>query len=596
MKDTVRTRIGSPLSACRPFYLLRHFSVFLVLVTSGGTVLVGEPERKWPEEYAEALPIQRITFPGGFKPPRAAFSSDGERLFVQVDNFAVNVWEVFVYYWPEVLGGLLGLTVLVCVLCLRRVSRTKRIPGEPHCRNCNYCLKYLESDRCPECGRIARRPVIGRPQWVRVSPWIAVLVVASILYSGLWVLGAPRSNRASNWLEWWSPSLLSWAKERHFTWLSARANFVGQVAEYDVKSGEQRGILFTRRMPLPPGVREGVFTLTPEGQGLILSIERDDALVVVNTRTGRIKKKMTCLEIARGTRTRWRGVAGFDDDGRTVYVTALDEYEKKTKLVAWNWTKGRHEVLLETTAYSHWFWTGRDRVVSRDFLRLPDGGNLKFLEISSLTEIGSGTALLMVRDARNPEAESVTITTTLAPFVEPVISSDAQRVMVASRASGGRLIEFDLTTGKRVNEIRPPPLCWLSGFYRVDWSGRRLIAEAAWIPSPPRGFAALRRSRFHAEVFLVRDLTTEKWLGWFARPENWIDVGLIVSPDGRYFAACGIGGRTPRGVPEVLIYDLTSLPHDVEYGTPEEIAQWEADEAKALEREERRRRQRRADR
>ena len=59
----------------------------------------------------------------------------------------------------ELIGsGLLALLDVGLLIAARRLIRNRgqRVIGgsDPHCRDCNYLLVSLQSDRCPECGTL----------------------------------------------------------------------------------------------------------------------------------------------------------------------------------------------------------------------------------------------------------------------------------------------------------------------------------------------------------------------------------------------------------------------------------------------------------
>jgi hypothetical protein len=214
-----------------------------------------------------AQPITRISFPSRPWVGKAVFSKDGESLFVHLPNNAINLWEVFTYHWPEALGGLLILTAIVCCFAMARVVRSKRIPGAPHCRKCNYCLHEFKGDRCPECNHPTKRPIKGRPQWLRLLPWSTALIALAAFYLCLWVVNVPRTGWVNNYFNIWSPGILDWATKKNIGWLVARGIAVDEIAEYESRTGKLLRILFTQ----PACMNRGTYcmSLTPDGSGLI---------------------------------------------------------------------------------------------------------------------------------------------------------------------------------------------------------------------------------------------------------------------------------------------------------------------------------------
>ena len=112
-------------------------------------------------------PVRSLELQDAYMVMDVAYSPDGNTVYAVTRPDGVSVWEVTVYYWPELLGVVLAITILLFALLVLRVHRRPRRMGLAYCRKCNYCLSSVSSDRCPECGAIhARRaPVLGRGRW-----------------------------------------------------------------------------------------------------------------------------------------------------------------------------------------------------------------------------------------------------------------------------------------------------------------------------------------------------------------------------------------------------------------------------------------------
>jgi hypothetical protein len=322
-------------------------------------------------------PITRIALPDLPSLGKAVFSKDGHRIFVQQPKFKINVWEVFTYYWPEALGAVFGLTAIVCFFAMVRVVRSKRIPGLLHCRKCNYCLHESKSDRCSECNHPTRHAVKGRPQWRRLLPWSCSVAVLSILYACLWMANVPRSGWMSNAVELWSESLMNWGVKRNYLWLVLHSKRIGEIAEYDTRTGIQTRVLSAIGARHPYGFP--ILECTPDGSALLVPY-KNDSLAIVSTESGELISTLDCPEVSLGSRIRWQPVVAFDSQ-QIAYLTAVDEKQEKTKLIAWNWRADRHEVLLETAAYVSSGNSQKKSVRPRQFAHMPDAGKLRFLEI-----------------------------------------------------------------------------------------------------------------------------------------------------------------------------------------------------------------------
>ncbi|MFI5379675.1 MAG: hypothetical protein ACHRHE_10285 [Tepidisphaerales bacterium] len=125
---------------------------------------------------------------------------------------------MLVYYWPEAAGGLVALLTLWWIA---RVARRPQVPGEQHCRCCNYLLKGLLSGRCPECGTYLtpRNRLAGRRRWPRVLGALVFLLVGA---GGYFWAGPrlPRQGSVSTRLDWTSMSIAEWAEAGGRTWIT----------------------------------------------------------------------------------------------------------------------------------------------------------------------------------------------------------------------------------------------------------------------------------------------------------------------------------------------------------------------------------------
>ena len=256
------------------------------------TPSVGAPQQEATQAGADPLadykPVHQLSFPGNPRIISAAFSADGRSILVHLSDQSINVWEVLVHYWPEVLGTFTAGAMLGVGFVLLRISRQQQVVGEPHCRHCGYCLKDCQSGCCPECGRSVRRPVIARPRWRRMLPWTALLGVVVLGYGSLWALRVPRTNRANAWVNWWSHDLLKWADERNIAWLVARAQFVSRIVEVDVGTGATLRTLFTCR----PSTWDFRIKVTPDGAGLLTPVPDRDRLALISTSSGRVLRTL----------------------------------------------------------------------------------------------------------------------------------------------------------------------------------------------------------------------------------------------------------------------------------------------------------------
>jgi hypothetical protein len=243
--------------------------------------------------------MYRLRLQGTAKIAEAEFSNDAKTLYLRTDWPIVNVWTILVYLWPELLGGLSAILVLVSLIPLWRLRRRPRIVGAPHCRNCNYCVRGVESGICPECGRPIRRPIIGRPLRRRIAVPVTLLAVVVLGYGGLWALRLPRWGSASHWLHWWSISAAEVAKRLDYPYIDFVMSRT-RILEVDVQMGQLRRELLTGGGASRMG---GFLQPVPGGQTLIVTFGPYDLPTLVDLRSGRIHRR---LELPEALLSKWR--------------------------------------------------------------------------------------------------------------------------------------------------------------------------------------------------------------------------------------------------------------------------------------------------
>ena len=83
-------------------------------------------------------PTHQIAFPGSNTIFAVEFTPDGRTAYCLVDGQSIDLWAAGLSHWPELLGGVLGLAIVVYLLVLARIKRRSQTPGAPYCRRCNY--------------------------------------------------------------------------------------------------------------------------------------------------------------------------------------------------------------------------------------------------------------------------------------------------------------------------------------------------------------------------------------------------------------------------------------------------------------------------
>ncbi len=179
-------------------------------------------------------PTHHVAFPGVQFVWTVDFSPDGRVAYCLVDGSGVDLWAAGVSRWPQVLGGLLGVLLLVYALIVLRVRRRHQVKGEPHCRRCNYNLVSHAPDSvkkgaarrlpaagtlCPECGvDVSKRlPRKGRSFVRRV--WVATtfFLLCAAGYLSMFVLGVPRAVNSPDAPQLWSTFQHSGIRSLEFT-------------------------------------------------------------------------------------------------------------------------------------------------------------------------------------------------------------------------------------------------------------------------------------------------------------------------------------------------------------------------------------------
>src|SRR5262249_15444485 len=139
-------------------------------------------------------PAHEIAFPNSNQIYSVDFSPDGRTVYCLVDGQSIDLWALAVAHWPEYLGGLLAILVVIYLVFLGRVLGRRQVRDEPHCRRCNYNLiahapdsvkrrserQLPEPDTlCPECGTdlAKRHPRRGRSTRRRILVPTSIILV-----------------------------------------------------------------------------------------------------------------------------------------------------------------------------------------------------------------------------------------------------------------------------------------------------------------------------------------------------------------------------------------------------------------------------------
>ena len=207
-------------------------------------------------------PMHVIDAPPGLDSSTASGGStihvlpDGKALSLGVEPRA-NVWEVIVFFWPELAMAALLLLLLWPAWRIWRVMRRPQAVGQPHCRRCNYQLTGITSSNCPECGAelTSRNRMTGKARKRRLVPALVIagglagsLTALVILWEppsavGGWTMEPvlPRDGRVSTWFRWYSGPVYRWCqrnKVKLHGWLDGDSQDWAQLWQVDLRGGK----------------------------------------------------------------------------------------------------------------------------------------------------------------------------------------------------------------------------------------------------------------------------------------------------------------------------------------------------------------------
>ncbi|MCA9310948.1 MAG: hypothetical protein KDA21_07070, partial [Phycisphaerales bacterium] len=286
------------------------------------------------------MPDDTTLFPFAHSPEvvQVAFGPD-DTLYVAANTELVNLWAVIVSHWPELLGVVLGVVLLVALVRFVSVMRRPQVVGRVYCRGCNYDVSDTP-ETCPECGRaLAKVPARrGRTRRRRLVRPAALAGVAMVLYALPWFLGV---GRDWPWLagraHWYSSDAVTWIRDHN----AARyAPFIAGGTELlgvDMAKGTWRRIAFVDDT-FAVGL-EFELMISPDGRWTVMNDRGHTELVAIELKRGRVIGRLEAPGLPSITtvqRSGWSGMAGFAPDSRTVYAARSDQRQQTTALHAWN--------------------------------------------------------------------------------------------------------------------------------------------------------------------------------------------------------------------------------------------------------------------
>jgi len=139
---------------------------------------------------------------------------------------------------------------------------------------------------------------------------------------------------------------------------------------------------------------------------------------------------------------------------------------------------------------------------------------------------------------------------------DPAISADGQRVWW--RTTARSLCEVDLSTGKVRREIRGSQGHVLDSAATRDAAGQRVL-----VLGRPDFLMGVQEGRKFPSALLVYDIAAERFVGRFLEPTD-CAATRVLAPTGRYAIVRALVKTETEIVEELLVYDLATLPHDLD--------------------------------
>jgi hypothetical protein len=513
----------------------------------------------------EAPPVRSITADRGNYIQGYAYARDGRSLYVVVSERAVNVWELGVYYWPEVLGAFVVIILIGSLLAIMRVRHRPRIVGEPYCRHCNYCLRGSEGLTCPECGRETRKREIGRPMWRRLLSINALILVVLGSYGALWAGRVPRTGWVSNYFNWWSVGLRKWAEDTNRNWLLKRVQLISEIAEFETATGVRTRTLKrlahqARRFLDSPRV-------SPDGKRIAMTIGPPYHVVLLGTSSGRTVDSLRQGDLSSGIGRSIESVVGFDDSGTKVFVTSVDEQRLKTYLVEWNLETGKTRMLLEAKAAKITTQSGTG-IIAAEFSYVPSSSPYRFIEMPPVERIFSRDPPCLRSTTRPDDIERVFDLehTVYLGHGAPVLDPDGRNLWSAELTVPWKwkLVRSDLQSLKVNLKIVIP-----SGFHsptQIDTSemvhAGTLMCSVNWEEGTGSGLFGFMRT---PQGLLIFDLKSKKCREFVQLPDAWMGRAACLAPDGRSCAVIGWPNAKGPNL-QLLVYDLSNMSEEFDAG------------------------------
>ena len=511
-------------------------------------------------------PTHHLTFGQPPEIQSIAFHPDGQRAFVHMHGESVNAWSVAVYLWPEIIGFLTLLVIVIAYKFIMHIVHNPRQTDHYYCRSCNYDVtdkvKTLDSpinevvddddndndnendpNRCPECGLdiTKKTPIPGRTKTQRLGP---VLIIATLFispYIALWGNNVPRHNNLSHWLNWPSEKLLNLSSQPQYSWLQKFVQNGDIVRELNLQTGQWNRTVCARSSNTYFNM-----TLSPSGDHLYLESPNRAGIDRINTKTGR-----TTLTLQLPNQTRYPlnspVVLHRADNQEVVWVYGLNMKTQENILWRWDLQSNSYNKLIVETAYQ--YQPGFS--IEREYRPINDGPDTgTWLSIPTFMEaFNSKTYKLRVFDSKGVQLREIDL--------GQIINSTS----VAEVIPQGRYAYVTNNLGNAIQRVD------LSGIEPVALLRGDVADFGDNISIHPSG-----RFLFVTSIndgVTVRDMEQAKWITKLNFPPGLFGPQITISPDGNWLAAILQRNATPpeaaRGVKyshDLVIWNVQDIVNE----------------------------------
>ncbi len=462
-------------------------------------------------------PLHYIPFDMPEEARDVLFFDETGRAIVHLHIEAINLWEVAVFVWPEVLGTLAGLWLLVALWIVWRRAHRPRRRGVLFCRRCNYELGAAEDREqliaakavCTECGRdiTPRLLVPGRAQRWRVLRPLAVGLLPAVALGVVFALvGLNRTGPPVRWLNFPSVRASELTAERGWTWFDGFRRGMDRFEEWDLETGKPLRVIRTG-----PGRTYTRAYLTADGSGLIAWAQHFSSLVCIDTARGEIRSRLK-LPSAAGMAFGEQGIVSYPGDTETVFVLALDRDAEQHVFYRWNTVSGVAAEFHRAPAWSYQPGVPVERSLA---LTTIDNEPMLVMLPTFMESFSRDVFEVSVLSLAGEEVRTFDIKPKPDPMGAAVVPGEPR--LYATRGMG--MVGIDLATGKTLGILRKSSEMIGAHEIASTANGRLLL-----VPSIN-------------DTILVRDTRATAWLPSLIEDTPGYGPQLSVSSEGRWVAA-----------------------------------------------------------